>query len=103
MATVYSFIQTSEPLTPEEVQVVGTKLLLLYARKEVRRIRTDGVIEIWLVVNEKVRWCVVCPTTIRQTVIWVRINRMVAQVQLAWYWPGMTAEVRRVLRTCEVC
>ena len=27
----------------------------------------------------------------------------VAQLKLAWYWPGMIAEVRRLLRTCEVC
>ena len=28
---------------------------------------------------------------------------MVARLQLAWYWPGMISEVRRILKTCEVC
>ena len=27
----------------------------------------------------------------------------VARLQLVWYWPGMIAEVRRILRSCEVC
>ena len=31
------------------------------------------------------------------------MNRAVARLQLPWYWPAMVAEVRRVLKTCEVC
>lgn len=67
---VYNSIQTGESLTPEEVQLSGTKLKSFYARRGDFRIRTDGVMEIRLVVNEKVRWCVACPSTIRQTVFW---------------------------------
>ena len=61
----------------------------LYARKEALRIRTDGALEIRLVLNEKVRWCVVCPPFIRKTVIWEThglahsgMNRTVARLQL---------------------
>lgn len=31
------------------------------------------------------------------------IGKTLARVQLNWYWPGMTGEVRRVVRSCEVC
>ena len=31
------------------------------------------------------------------------MNPAVARLQLAWYWPGMIAEVRRLLKTCKVC
>ena len=65
--------------------------------------------EIRLVVSEKVRWCVFCSPTIRQTVVWetyrlayVEKNKKVALLQLSWYWLDMTAEVRRTLRICEV-
>ena len=30
------------------------------------------------------------------------MSRTLSRVQLAWYWPGMTADVRRVVRCCEV-
>ena len=31
------------------------------------------------------------------------ISRTLGRIQLAWYWPGMTAETRGVVRSCEVC
>ena len=40
VATVYNSIQTGEPLTPEEVQLGGTELTCLYARKAALLIRT---------------------------------------------------------------
>ena len=40
VATVYNSIQTGEPLTPEEVQLGGTELTRLYARKAALLIRT---------------------------------------------------------------
>ena len=110
VAKIYQTLQTGEPLSAEELQLGGVELKRLYARKKALRIRTDGVLDIRLVLNEKVRWCVVCPPSIRKTVIWethglahAGMNRTVARLQLAWYWPGMVAEVRRLLRTCEVC
>ena len=30
------------------------------------------------------------------------MNRTVARLQLTWYWPGIVAEVRRLLMTCKV-
>ena len=110
VAKIYRTLQTGEPLSAEKLQLGGTELKRLYAKKEALRNRTDGVLEIRRVLNEKVHWCVVCPTFIRKTVIWEThglahsiMNRTVARFQLACYWPGMVAEVRRLLRTCEVC
>ena len=110
VARIYASVQTGEPLTAEELQLGGTELKRLYARKDALRIRPDGVMEIRLIINQKVRWCVVCPYAIRKTVIWethglahAGMNRTVARLQLTWYWPGMVADVRRILKTCEVC
>lgn len=33
----------------------------------------------------------------------IGIGRTLSRLQLTWYWPGMTAEVRRVVRSFEVC
>ena len=59
VANIYMALQTGEPLSTEE----------LYARKEALRIRSDGVLEIRLVINKKARWSIVCPPSIRKTVI----------------------------------
>ena len=54
VARIYKALQTKEPLTPEELQLGRTELRWLYAR-------SDGIMENWLVVNEKTKLCVVCP------------------------------------------
>ena len=110
VAKIYRALQTGEPLSAEKLQLGGTELKRLYTRKEALRIRTDGVLEIRLVINKKARWCIVCPSSIKKTVIWEThelahsgMNRTVARLQLAWCSTGMVAEVRRLLPTCEVC
>ena len=49
VAQIYAAVQTGEPLTPEELQLGGTELKRLHARREVFRIRLDGILEIRLV------------------------------------------------------
>ena len=43
---VYKALQTGEPLSTNKLQLGGNELKQLYARKEVLRIQTDGVLEI---------------------------------------------------------
>ena len=31
------------------------------------------------------------------------IVRTLRRIQLTWYWPGLTAQVRRLVQTCEIC
>ena len=74
------------------------------------RIREDGVLELRICSGDLSHWCAVCPFVLRNTVIWqthrlahAGINRTLNRVRLNWYWPGMTADIRRVIKTCEVC
>ena len=53
---------------------------------------------------------VVCPGMDRGTVMWethrmahAGINKTVSRLLLSWYWPGLTADVRRAIKSCEVC
>ena len=108
VAQIYATVQTGEPLMPEELQLGGKELKRLHARREALRIRPDGILQICLVVNQKARWCVICPPSIRKTVIWemhglahAGMNRTMARVQLNWYWPGMVADVRRILKSAR--
>ena len=74
------------------------------------RISSEGILEIWISPRGKGRWCTVCPSSNRKTIIWEThklahsgIHRTVSRIQLVWYWPNMVAEVRRLLKSCEVC
>lgn len=52
----------------------------------------------------------ICPAPLRSSVIWelhrqhhAGIKKTTMRVCMSWYWPGMTADTRRLVRTCEVC
>ena len=32
-----------------------------------------------------------------------RVSRTIARLQLTWYWVGLHADVRKIVRSCEVC
>ena len=53
VARTYKVVKTGEFLSAEELQLGSTELKRLYARREASRIRTDGVLEIRLIVNQK--------------------------------------------------
>ena len=74
------------------------------------RISEKGLLEIRVSPQSKAKWCVICPPALRTTTIWQAhsmahsgMSRTLSRIQFAWYWPGMTAEVRRVVQSCEVC
>jgi len=53
---------------------------------------------------------VVCPFALRQELIWdthksahAGAGRVTRCLQLQWFWPGMTLDVRLWVRKCEVC
>ena len=107
---MYQAIQNDEPLTEEQLSLGSRELRQLQQRRHALRIGASGLLEIRVCPQNKPRWCIVCPTALRVTNIWQAhnmahsgISRTLSRLQLAWYWPGMTAEVRRVVRSCEVC
>ena len=74
------------------------------------RLNEEVVLEIRLNIQEKARWCSLCPRTSRKSVIWAThqqahsgMSRTLSRLRLTWYWPGMAADVRKLVRTCEVC
>ena len=86
------------------------ELRKLYSQRGALRIRPDGVLEIRVVPHTIPRWCAICPVPQRATVVWqthglthAGMAKTVKRLQLTWYWPGMVAETRRLLKTCEVC
>ena len=110
VSKMYQVVRDNADLAEEELQTGDSELRMLYQRRNSLRINREGVLELRLNIQEKVRWCAVCPRSLRGTVIWEThklahsgMCRTLSRLQLTWYWPGMTAAVRRAIKTCEVC
>lgn len=107
MALIYRVIRDNLELSEAQIGMGSTELKKLHKARGSLRIRTDGLMEIRMACHNRVRWCTVCPPTSGQTVIWqthtLELGRTLSRIQLTWYWPGVTAEVRRVICSCEVC
>ena len=109
VALIYQHLQGQE-LSRETLQMGNEELRRLHQRIDSMRIRNNGVLEIYLNIQDKGRWCTVCPDIFRRTVMWDThgqvhsgIQRTLHRIRLNWYWPGMTASVRNLINTCEVC
>ena len=107
---VYRSLQCKEDLSADILHQGGLELRMLHERKDNMRIREDGVLELRICSGDVSQWSAVCPFVLRNTVIWqthklahAGINRTLNRIRLSWYWPGMTADIRRVIKTCEVC
>ena len=110
LAVMYRLIRDGGELGAEQKDLGNTELRQLYQRRHALRINPKSILEIRVCPQGRARWCTVCPAALRRTIIWQThemahsgSSRTLSRIQLTWYWPGMTAEVRQVVRSCEVC
>ena len=110
VATLYKAVQTGTEITREHLEEGNQELKKLWQRVASMRLNKRGVLEIQVAVNEKPRWVALCPEQNRQAVVWQThqmshsgVGRTIARLQLTWYWVGLHANVRRIIRSCEVC
>ena len=110
IAIMYRAVATENPLTEDQLALGNQELRQLHQRRHALKIGKHGLLEIRVCPQNKPRWCKLCPAALRAPTIWQAhsmahsgSSRTLTRVQLAWYWPGMTAEVRRTVRSCEVC
>ena len=61
MVRMYEVVNSGGSLLAKVLQLDRTELRKLYAKREAKRVWTDGVLEIRLIVNQKACWCAVCP------------------------------------------
>ena len=110
VATIYKTVQTGQELPRERIEARGSELQKVYQRVTSMRLNKEGVLEIQLAMDEKPRWVAICPEQNRKTLIWQThqmshsgVGRTIAGLQLTWYWEGLHADVRRMVRSCEIC
>ena len=107
---VYHAVKSGQPLGEDLLSQADPELRRLGKLLPAMSLREDGVLMVRVVLNNRARLCAVCPQDMRSTHIWEThrqvhsgIGRTISKLQLHWYWPGMTADVRRAVKTCEIC
>ena len=110
VASVYQHVLMETEPTADQLAEGDPELRRLAKMINSMKLDNDGVLQVCLAVNEKSRWCAVCPTSWRQGVIQeahllahAGIQKTVKRLLLDWYWPGMTTDVRHYINTCEIC
>ena len=110
VARMYWAVKNDQEFTEETLTLGNNKLRILHRRREAMRLSTNGVLEIRLITNGHSRWCTLCPRADRNRVIWethrlahAGVHKTTKRVLLNWYWPGLSADIRRLIKTCEVC
>jgi len=96
----------------EQLRQGCVEFWLFCQRWDCLRINGDRLLTITLAANGRhlKRERVVCPATIRRELIWnthkqahAGVQRMVAKLQLRWYWLKMGHDVWLKVRQCEIC
>ena len=95
-----------DPRVVETSDAELARFISLLPRMEVRA----GILKIRGQDSDKDSWTIVCPKALREPVIWeihrqghIGIDRTTKRLQKEWYWPGLTADTRRLINSCEVC
>ena len=73
-------------------------------------IREDGILMATLPLNVCRRTTMICPSIPRKEIITEKhktahlgIEKTAARIRLEWYWPGLYADVRRHVTSCQSC
>ena len=110
LSRLYRAIATAEPIPEAELTEASPEMKLWNRCREQLSLREDGVLQITLVRNQRRVTAVACPRSLRKAII-VETHqaahlgewKTLQNVQLNWRWPGMQAEVRRTVKSCQAC
>jgi len=110
VATIYKAVQEQKPLDASIVNLGSTELRKLNNMLSLMKIREDGVLVVRILDSQRTKEVIVCPKQMRKEIMWSThtlshsgITRTLRRLRLTWFWPGMTADVRRLVKSCEIC
>jgi len=110
LSVVYKAVQNGTDI-PQEVTSEGDwELKKLALEMDKLKLRSDGLLQISLGQHGRAVQLTICPRERRKELIWQThmathsgVTRTIARLRLLWYWPGLTADVRKVVKSCEIC
>jgi len=112
VADVYRAKKEGRRPSEEQLRQGCAEFRLFCQRWDSLRIGQDGLLTITLAANGRhpERKRVVCPAAMRRELIWdthkqahAGVQRVIAKLQLWWYWTQMWCDVRLRVRQCEIC
>jgi hypothetical protein len=111
VARVWEAVRDGVDISEQELKQGNRELKVLWERRDALLLDEHGVLRMTIRGDRgKQKLVAVCPTPIRRNVvldvhkqIHAGFMKTLKRVQLQWYWPGMTADIRRVVFGCEVC
>ena len=107
LAAVYDAVSQNRSLPTKDLSWRAQKLA---GMQDQLRISTGGVLQISLPYHSTRRWRTVCPQSKSQEVVetihreaHMGMSKTLAIIRQTWYWPEMTSQVRRMIKTCLCC
>jgi len=104
---VYSAVKAGQIINNK---AVGKRTALLANRQDQLTVAADGTLLITINLQNRKLEVPVCPVKLRDQIIWqthrqahLGFNKTLEQIQRQWYWPGMTADIRRRVLSCKEC
>ena len=110
VSIIYRALRDHVEVTADQLEQGSFELRKLHRMMDSLRINADGVLEARLALQDRPRWCAICPPSFRSSAIWKThalahsgVTRTTSRLQLTWYWPGMSSMVRKTVKSCEIC
>lgn len=110
ISPVYKALQHQDNLDDICFREESWETKRLSKMREHLQLRADGVLIANIPVKGRRRELTICPGNMRRTAILntheqahLGQRKTTARLMLTWYWPGITAHVRRLVGTCQRC
>ena len=110
VAEIYRCVKVGLEPTEEQLEGADMEFRRLAKLQSSMRLTDQGILQVCLAFNNQSRWCTICPKAWRSGVVQeahvmahAGVQKTIKRLQLNWYWPGMTADVRRYIGQCEIC
>ena len=91
VSVIYRALRDHVEVTTEQLEQGSFELRKLHWMLDSLRITTDGVLEARLALQGKPRWCAICPSLFRGSVVWkthalthTEVARTTSRLQLTW-------------------
>ena len=110
VATILKAVEAQQEPDQSIVNLGSSELKRLCAMFSLLRIREDGLLVARVLIGQRTHEVVICPRSLRRDTVWkthtlahAGMWKTLRRLRLIWYWPGMSADVRRIIKTCETC
>ena len=110
VSIVYQSIRDQQQISPAVINLGSAELKKLSRLCSLMRIRDDGVLVMRVLYSTRPSEVAICPKEMKKDVVWethrlshAGIMKTLKRLRLMWYWPGMTSDIRRLVKSCEIC